>query len=161
LLLPEFEFENLSWRTVSKKTIGRHAWRHMVFYFLILIAPLAYWAHWWALIVVPPLAIYSYITGLVSYRYVGYSWTEDILVARRGVFRKQAVMIPFDRIQHYTITSTWFQRRLGLTTLTAMSGSSGGHPVGVMDIEQSNADALTQTIGTSITKHLGSRRGGL
>ena len=161
LLLPEFEFENLKWHQVNKKSIGLHARRHFILLTFILLTPLAFWLHWYALIMVPFVIVHSWVMGIISYRYTGYSWTNDLLASRSGVFRKQAILIPFDRIQHYTISASYFQRRLGLTSIMAMSGSSGGHPIVIQDITPADADALSQTIGNAIQKHLGSRSGGL
>ncbi|MFI5384601.1 MAG: PH domain-containing protein, partial [Fimbriimonadales bacterium] len=160
-LLPEFEFENLWWKQVSPKTVGRHALRYFILLAILFAWPLWHWLMWNALWFLIPLAIYCWILGIVSYRYVGYSFTNDILVSRTGVFRKQAVMIPFDRIQHYTIHSTWFQRRLGLATVTVMSAASGGHSIHIVDLDSASAEALRVTIGESIRRHLGTRRGGL
>jgi len=160
-LIPEFEFESLWWKQVSPKTVPRHAWRYFVLLSIVFSWPLGHWLHWYALWFMIPLAAYCWMLGVVSYRYVGYSFTNDILVSRYGVFRKQAVMIPFDRIQHYTIRSTWFQRRLGLATVTVTSAASGGHAIHIMDLDAASADTLRLTIGESIRRHLGSRRGGL
>ena len=161
LLLSEFEFEKLSWSRVSNKTIGRHASR--VFFALLILfsLPLGFWLHWKCLWAIPPLAVYSWITGLVSYRYVGYAWTNDIIASRRGVFSKQAVVIPFDRIQHYSINSSFIQRLLGLASVTAVSASTSGHGIHIIDMEASSARTLGETLGVAIERHLGSRRGGL
>ena len=161
LLMPGFEFETLSWNRVSKKTVGRHAWRHLIFYVVVFAYPLGRWLHWNALWVLPFLVLSCWLTALIAYRFAGYSWTNDILASRRGVFRKEAIVIPFDRLQHYTIHASLFQRWLGLTTVTAMSGSSGGHSISIVDVEAEAAERLRQTIGTSIQQHVGSRRGGL
>lgn len=160
-LLPEFEFERLSWSQVSPKTVGRHAGRYFFLLAILLAWPLGRWLHWHALWLAIPVAVYCWLLGVVYYRYVGYSFTEDLVLARSGVFRKQAVMIPFDRIQHYTINTTFFQRVLGLATVTVISASSSGHPVHIVDVEASVAERLRLTIGESIRRHLGSRRGGL
>jgi putative membrane protein len=161
LLLPEFAFENLQWKRVDPKTIGRQAWHHFVLYSLLSAVPLWFWLHWNALWAAIPLALFSVATGVIYYRYVGYAFTPDILVARRGVFRKQAIMIPFDRIQHYTINASLTQRWLGLATVTAISASSTGHPITIEDMPRTDAELLRSTIGTSIRNHLGARRGGL
>jgi putative membrane protein len=161
LLLPEFEFEQLSWRQVSPKTVARHAFRNFISLAIFMAFPLGYWLKWHALWAAVPLALYCWMVGVIYYRYVGYAFTNDILVSRRGVFRKQAVMIPFDRIQHYTINSSLFQRWLGLGTVTAISASSAGHPIHIADIELTAAETLRKTIGLSIRNHLGARRGGL
>ncbi len=161
LLMEEFEFGGLSWMQVSRKTIGRHAIRSFITWTILLAVPLGYWLRWHALWFAPPLAISSGIMGLLYYRYVGYAFTDDILVARRGIFRKEAVIIPFDRIQHYTINSSFFQRFLGLATITAISASTSSHPIHIADVEIESADRLRRTIGASIYSHIGSRRGGL
>lgn len=160
-LLPEFAFETLWWKQVSHLTVVRHAWRSLVAWSILLAWPLGHWLGWhafWALILLAP---WCWAMGVIYYRYVGYSFTNDILAARGGVFRKHAVIIPFDRIQHYTINSTWFQRRLGLATMTVISASSAGHPIHIVDLEADAAETLRLTIGESIRLHLGSRRGGL
>jgi len=161
LLIPEFEFESLWWKQVSPKTVGRHALRYFVILEILFSWPLAHWLHWYAAWALIPLAVYCWILGVVSYRYVGYSFTNDILVSRSGVFRKLAVLIPFDRIQHYSIHSTWFQRRIGLATVVVRSAASGGHPIVIGDLDEASAETLRLTIGESIRLHLGSRRGGL
>ncbi len=160
-LLPGFEFERLQWRQVSPRTVARHATRYFIQLATLSAWPLAHWLKWNALWFVIPLAIYCWILGLFYFHYVGYSFTNDLLVARSGVFRKQAVIIPFDRIQHYTINSSLFQRWLGLTTVSVSSAASGGHAIHIADLEAPIAETLRVTIGTAIKNHLGSRRGGL
>lgn len=161
LLLPEFAFENLVWKRVDRKTIGRHAWRHFVGLALFTGYPLWHFLHWHAFWAAIPLGLYCVATGVVYYRYVGYAYSPDILASRRGVFRKQATVIPFDRIQHYTINSSLTQKWLGLATVTAISASSAGHPIIIEDMPIEDAEKLREIVGTSIRSHLGSRRGGL
>ncbi len=161
LLLPEFEFERLYWNRVSKRSIVRQAWRHMVAYLVILPLPLGLWLHWNALWLVPGIVVFCWIASYIRYRVVGYAWTDDILVARTGLLRKSAIVIPFDRIQQYSIYSSWFQRLRGLATLTASSAATGGHAILIVDLEIEAAEKLRKTIGISIQNHLGSRRSGL
>jgi uncharacterized membrane protein YdbT with pleckstrin-like domain len=160
-LLPDFAFESLIWRQVNAKTVSRHAVRYLIMMLIVFSWPTWRWLHWNALWLLIPIAAYCWLLGVVYYRYTGYSYTNDILVSRSGVFRKHAVIIPFDRIQHYTINSSLFQRMLGLATVTVMSASSAGHPIHIVDLDASQAEALRQSIGESIHSHLGSRRGGL
>lgn len=161
LLLPEFAFENLAWTQVSPKTVPRHAVRNFVAYAIFIGVPVALWLKWNALWFAIPLAIFSWLLGVAYYRYVGFAFNQDILVSRSGVFRKQAVVIPFDRIQHYTINASFFQRLMGLATVTAITASSAGHPIHIADMPAAAAESLRQTIGAAIRTHLGSRRGGL
>jgi uncharacterized membrane protein YdbT with pleckstrin-like domain len=160
-LLPEFEFEALAWQPVSAKTVGRHAFRYLFTFLVIFSWPVGRWLHWNALWLVIPLSLYCWLLGVVYYRYVAYSYTNDILVSRSGIFRKRATIIPFDRIQHYTINSTFFQRMAGLATVTAVSASTGGHAVHITDVDAASVERLRLTISDAIRTHLGSRRGGL
>ncbi len=160
-LIPEFEFEHLSWRSVSGRTVIRHAIRYLTFFAILFSWPVARWLHCNALWLIIPLAAYSWMLGMIYFRYVGYAYTNDILASRSGVFRKRAVIIPFDRIQHYTINSSFFQRLAGLATVTVVSAASAGHPINIVDLEIAEAERLRETISDSISRHLGSRRGGL
>jgi putative membrane protein len=161
LLMPEFEFERLQWQRVSPKTIFRHASRMFNMVTILLALPLGLWLHWNALWLLPPFALYCVFVGLISYRYGGYSWTNNIVARRHGVFRKQAIVIPFDRIQHYSINASFFQRLMGLASVSAVSASTGGHAIHITDMDASAAKELGKTMGLSIEQHLGSRRGGL
>ncbi len=161
LLLPEFAFESLSWKKVDPKTIGRHAWRQFVFWAILLGYPLWHFLHWHAFWAAFPLAACCIASGVIYYRYVGYAHTSDILVSRRGVFRKQATVIPFDRIQHYTINRSLTQKWLGLASVMAVSASSAGHPIIIDDMPLAAAEHLREIVGASIRNHLGSRKGGL
>ncbi|MEI8281212.1 MAG: PH domain-containing protein [Armatimonadota bacterium] len=161
LLLPEFEFERLYWNQVSKRTVFLHASRYFRAMVVILSLPLGFWLHWNALWLMPGIVGFCWISAFIRYRVVGYAWTDDILVARTGVLRKSAIVIPFDRIQQYSIYSSWFQRLRGLATLTASSAATGGHAIAIVDLEIEAAEKLRKTIGISIHNHLGSRRSGL
>ena len=161
LLLPEFEFETLHWKQVSRKTIARHAFRYLFSFVIFLTLPLAFWLKWYALITIIPFGIFSGFAALVGYQYIGYAFSNDLLAARRGVFRKYATIIPFDRIQHYSINASLFQRWLGLTSVSVASASTGGHQIHVVDMDRESSESLRHTIDKAIQSHVGSRRGGL
>ncbi|HTQ10217.1 MAG TPA: PH domain-containing protein [Fimbriimonadaceae bacterium] len=160
-LLSDFEFECLRWNEVSPRTVIRHTLRYLLLWSIILGYPLWHWLHWhafWALI---PMALACWLSGVLYYRFVGFAFTSDLLASRSGVFRIQSVIIPFDRIQHYSITRSRLQRVLGLATVTVVSASSAGHAIHIMDLPTEDAEHLRQRIGDSIIRHLGSRRAGL
>lgn len=161
LLMPEFAFENLDWKRVSKKTVSRQASRHLIALIIFILIPLWFWLKWWVLIALPPLALYTWLIALVSYQYTGYAWTGDVLASRLGALRKHATIIPFDRIQHYSIRASLFQKWLGLASVSAVSAASGGHPILITDIDAKAAEDLRKILEASIQSHVGSRRGGL
>lgn len=161
LLLPEFEFESLHWQQVSRKTVARHAFRYLFSFVLFITVPLAFWIKWYALITIVPFGIFSGFAALIGYQYTGYAFSKDLLAARRGVFRKHATIIPFDRIQHYSINASLFQQWLGLTSISVASAATGFHQIHVVDIDRQSAESLRHTIDNAIQNHVGSRRGGL
>jgi putative membrane protein len=161
LLMPEFEFEGLLWNSVSRWSILRQAWGHIVVALVLFSVPLGMWLKWNALWLLTPLAIWGVAMGAMYFKYVGYAFTRDLLVSRQGVLRRESKMIPFDRIQHYTIQSSPLQRRLGLATVSAVSAATGRHQISIADVECESAQTLRQKIGEAIKSHLGSRRSGL
>ncbi len=160
-LMPHFEYETLQWRRVSQKTVWRHAFRYFILCSVIICGALSIRLHWHALWMTVPIAVGAAAVGWMAFRFVGYAFTDNNLAARRGIFRKQAILIPFDRIQHYAITSTYFQRAMGLANITAVSASTGGHAIHIADLDATTAAELSNAIGQAVRGHLGSRRGGL
>ncbi len=161
LLMPEFEFEGLLWNSVSRWTILRQAWGRLFAVTIVFSVPLGMWLKWSAVWLLIPVAAWGVVMGALYFKFVGYAFTRDLLVSRQGVFRREAKMIPFDRIQHYTIQSSPLQRQLGLATVSAVSAAAGRHQISVVDVEAESAQTLRQRIGEAISSHLGSRRGGL
>lgn len=161
LLLPTFDLDSLHWKHVSRKAIRRHAIRSFLTWAILLVPVGIIWLKWqvlWALI---PLAILCWISGILYFRYVAYATNQNLLASRQGILRKQIVVMPFDRIQHYTINASYFQRLAGLSTVTVVSAAAGGHPVTIVDVDIEAAQELRRKLTESIREHRGNRTGGL
>ena len=74
---------------------------------------------------------------------LGHALLPGHLVARSGSLMRRRVMLETPAIIGWTTTSTWFQRRVGLTTLVAtMAG--GRQSVTILDVPDSVATALAR-----------------
>ena len=77
-------------------------------------------------------------------RGLGHTLLPGHLVARSGSLARRRVMLETPAIIGWTFTSTWFQRRVGLTTLVAtMAG--GRQAVVVLDVPE--------TVGTDLARN--------
>lgn len=54
---------------------------------------------WLSLVLVLVFLLFTVIPGMVEYFFYGYAITNDGIEIRQGVFKKQALSIPYDRIQ--------------------------------------------------------------
>ncbi|CAN5410082.1 PH domain-containing protein [soil metagenome] len=161
MLLPEFSFERLDWQRLSHRAIMLYTFSWIRAAVIFLCIPLGYWLHWnafWALI---PIAILATIFGLVHYQVSGYAFTEDLVASRHGVLRREAIILPFDRIQHFSTHSSFLQRLFGVASVSAVSASSMSHALGIGNVDQHAADEIRRRIETSVQSHLGKRRAGL
>lgn len=76
-----------------------------------------------------------------SFRSLGHALGGGYLVARRGSLTRRTVALQCDGIIGWVGTSTWFQRRVGLMTLTATT-AAGASAYAVVDVGRDEAVAL-------------------
>lgn len=161
LLVPEFQFETLSWQRLSPRAIALYSITWMFLAVVVLGPPLAFWLHWNALWAAIPIAMVTIVSGFIHYRVAGYAFTEDVVASRYGVLRRQSIVLPFDRIQHFSTNATYFQRLLGVASVSAASASSMSHALAIGNVDQPAADEIRLRIEGSVRSHLGQRRAGL
>ena len=108
---------------VSPITIRRTFIRYTLV-LTVLIAPLSYffwnWL-WWGYTILPLLGYLAFL----QYRNHGYSFSEGMLYVKRGVFRQYIWIIPAERFQAFRVNGTFFQRRLGLRTVSVDTAGAG------------------------------------
>ncbi|WP_418956389.1 PH domain-containing protein [Streptomyces tritici] len=74
-------------------------------------------------LVLTPLAL---LTARDAYRSLGHAVSGAYLVARSGVLRRTTVALRRGGVIGWTIRQSWFQRRVGLLTLTATTAAGSG-----------------------------------
>ena len=101
-----------------------------------------------ALLIVVPLGALA----LASYRSLGWATTGEHVLARSGVFLRRLWIVPAAGVQSVRATSTPFQRRRRLASLTLEIARSGnaGDPV-LIDLAESDAGELTHDVADAST----------
>jgi putative membrane protein len=81
------------------------------------------------------------VLAIVEYRHLAHGLTDRIVVSRRGALSITTTLSPVVKVQAVTSRQNWFQRRLGLTTLTAHVAGPGA-VIEVMDAGAADAAEL-------------------
>ena len=97
---------------------------------------------WWPL--VPTLLLLGVMVVVAADRVsgLGHSLTDGYLVARSGSLARRREALSVDDVIGWNLRATWFQRRLGLTTLVATTAGGRG-AVEILDVPEAEAVRLT------------------
>lgn len=130
--------------SVSKLTIRRAFLRYSIV-LLALVLPIAsVWkAALWGLFLIP-LLLYL---ALLQYQNHGYALDGDMLYIRRGVWSQYLWVVPADKFQVLFATRSFFQRRLGLSSLIIdLAGSRTFKYPKITDMVEGDASAFLETL---------------
>lgn len=129
------EFHN-----VSKVTIRRGVIRYSLAYWLLL-APLVYFypSLWYLYLFFPVFLLPAYL----SYKFRGYYLSDNYAIIRCGVILQKMSIIPIEKIQTLHNSATFFQRRLGLSSVDIdTAAQTMGAESEIIDLEVDTGDAL-------------------
>ncbi len=134
-----------SYEHVSPLAIRRTFLRY-VRALIVVLLPLGLWlgsAALWGLSTLPLLGVMAWL----QYRNHGYVVGADTVYIRHGVFKQKIWVVPFERLQTFRVNGTWFQRRLGLCTVTPDTAGAGvlRYPR-VVDLPTKAADTLLEAL---------------
>jgi putative membrane protein len=87
------------------------------------------------------LPVVAALLGLVEYSQLAHGRTDRVLASRSGALSVTTGLAPLVKVQGVTQRASWFQRRLGLATLTAHVAGPGGD-LTVLDVGDERAAAL-------------------
>ncbi len=85
----------------------------------------------------------------LRYQALGHARTDGYLVARSGIFPRERSMLMEPGIIGWSMTSSFFQRRVGLVTLAAMTAAGSG-AVRIPDVPADTATDLVRAINPSL-----------
>lgn len=142
--------------SVSKLMIRRTFVRYVVAFAVATGVAAFFWTQaLWALAALPGL----FVIAVFQYRRHGFRIGDEFLYVRRGVFRRQLWIVPFERFQVFYQTQSLFQRRLGLQSVFVDTAGSGiaGHPE-VIDLPADQADHLIAELYRRFQEQLSHRR---
>ena len=83
--------------------------------------------------------------GLVEYSQLAHGRTDRVLASRSGALAVTTGLAPLVKLQGVTQRASWFQRRLGLATLTAHVAGPGGD-LTVLDVGARRGDELRREL---------------
>lgn len=87
------------------------------------------------------LPVVAAVLGLVEYGQLAHGRTDRVLASRSGALSVTTGLAPLVKVQGVTRRASWFQRRLGLATLTAHVAGPGGD-LQVLDLGADRGEAL-------------------
>ena len=98
----------------------------------------------WVLVVAAALPAVAVALAVDRVRSLGHTLTERHFVARSGSLYRQRQALETTAIIGWNFRSTWFQRRAGLTTLSATT-AGGSQSVTALDVPEPDAVAVSST----------------
>lgn len=105
----------------------------------------------WTWLLVPALAAPAIGAALAHDRSagLGHALVEGFLVARSGSLLRSRQVLDVEDVIGWTFRATWFQRRVGLTTLVATT-AGGPQAVGVLDVPEGRAVEVATAASPSL-----------
>lgn len=135
-------------RTHPRAALRRHVTRALAGGLVVFGATGVFWwagAPLWVPVVGIALLAVSLPLGVDRYRSLGHTLTDGFVVSRVGSLVRRRSVVADEAIIGWNLKSTYFQRRLGLMTLTATT-AAGRQGYGIIDIDPHEAVALAQTV---------------
>ena len=111
---------------------------------LLLVLVVVAGAPPWLLVAAVVLPAVGTVLGADRARSLGHTLTERHFVARSGSLLRQRQALETTAIIGWNFRSSWFQRRAGLTTLSATT-AGGSQSVTALDVPESDAVAVSAT----------------
>jgi putative membrane protein len=87
------------------------------------------------------LPVAAVVLGLIEYSQLAHGRTDRVLAGRSGALSVTTGLAPLVKVQGVTTRASWFQRRLGLATLTAHVAGPGGD-LEVLDLGADRGEEL-------------------
>ncbi|MGI6370797.1 MAG: PH domain-containing protein [Ignavibacteria bacterium] len=91
------------------------------------------------------LCMMLFLTGRI-YEFIGYAVRENDICMRSGLFFKNYVVVPFNRIQHITVEQGVLARAFGLASLKVYSAAGNYNDFVLNGITKERADEMKQFI---------------
>ena len=155
-LLPEHQavdFETISKKKQTKSfyqiTIGLvillAGWAGL-FYFLP-----THWSLYLALGILLLVFGFAYLNASLLQKKYGYALREKDLIYRRGYLITKTTVIPFNRIQHVSISRGVFDKALGISTLKIFTAGGQGSDVSIPGLLPNLAVNLKEAVAKKLT----------
>lgn len=116
---------------------------------LVLLTAAATWFFSWPwtvpLVVLVVASAVQVLAAELEWRHLGHALTPDHLVSGSGALARRRTVLERDGVIGWVVDQSWFQRRVGLATLTATT-AAGDERVSIMDVPLESAVALAADV---------------
>ncbi|MCY4233781.1 MAG: PH domain-containing protein [Bacteroidetes bacterium] len=140
-----------SYTSVSLRTIQRYSIRYS---WVIIVSVALFCLIWstnalWGLLILPIV----FLIALLQYQRHHWAFYDENLFIHRRILSQQFWIIPVERFQAFEITSSFFQRRLGLCTLIVDTAGAGTmrYPR-IIDMRRGDAERLTEDLNLAFQR---------
>lgn len=141
---------------VARATIRRFGFRYTLALAVLVAGAHLLWSPaLWGLAVLPLLWILAWL------QYVHHDWTfdDDHLFVRRGVFWQKVWIVPVNRFQAIQTSATLLQRRLGICQVTVDTAGAGAFQYPrIVDISKESADQLIPELYEAFRRSMAANR---
>jgi uncharacterized protein len=83
----------------------------------------------------------------------GYALREKDLLYRRGFLVNSVTIIPFNRIQHVSVSRDFFDKMLNVSSLQIFTAGGGGSDVNIPGLKPDLADNLKEALSKKLAAH--------
>lgn len=130
--------------SVSKKTIRRTFVRYMIsLSILSIILYVTFDFGFWLFLGSPLLLYFSYL----RWKFMGWAIIGNNIIVKKGVWLQRKTVIPIEKIQTLHVTRTFFQRRLGLSTMSIDTAASAFmSDTSIVDIIDEESIAISEQL---------------
>ena len=150
--MPGLESLTPAWQRVSKLAIIRGSRKGWLLTILAMVQ-IFFAAKWYCLICLPAFPVVYYLNKK-WYENIGYSTTDVHFLSRKGWINRATLCLPIKNIQCVRVTQNFFDRRLGLATLsidTAGQSNTGGGPR-IRHMLLAEAKTIQQTLANQVSE---------
>ena len=110
--------------------------------------------HWSLYLVLGILLLvfgFAYLNASLLQKKYGYALREKDLIYRRGYLITKTTVIPFNRIQHVSISRGVFDKALGISTLKIFTAGGQGSDVSIPGLLPNLAVNLKEAVAKKLT----------
>ena len=105
---------------------------------------------WYHLLILPAVLVLIGAFALLYYLRFHFYISSDALIVERGIFQRERLQIPFDRIQAVQLFQGPIQQVFGLTGVRVDTAGSSGSELELVAIRKSEATVLQQFLNSKM-----------
>lgn len=152
------KFEEVEYKGISKKYLIKSNLQTALFFIVIVIGwgVLWYYGAGWQNLLIASIFIllffgFRFWNNFKMQGKYGYALREKDLLYRRGFLVNSVTIIPFNRIQHVSVSRDFIDKMLDISSLQIFTAGGGGSDVNIPGLKPELAANLKEALSTKLT----------